>query len=113
MSEVTNLIISFSVGEDEKLRIKEVNLFSNNGRGFTINSADFEEGSNWLRKENRKRWYGGSKMLETPLYIGAFNHLDLEGLINHMKQIKWEEPENVQLILKEQDSDKFRIIEIE
>lgn len=112
MSEVTNLIISFSIGEDEKSRITEVNLFFNNGRGFKINSADFEEGTNWLGKENRKRWYGGSKMLETPLYLGAFNHLDLKGLVEHMKEIEWEEPENVQLIVKAKESDKFKIIEL-
>ena len=112
MSEVTNLIISFSIGEDETSRINEVNLFFNNGLGFKINSADFEEGSNWLGKENRKRWYGGTKMLETPLYVGAFNHLDLEGLIEHMKEIEWEEPENVQLIVKLQEADKFEIIEL-
>ena len=112
MSEVTNLIISFSIGEDETSRINEVNLFFNNGRGFKINSADFEEGTNWLGKENRKRWYGGTKMLETPLYVGAFNHLDLEGLIEHMKELEWEEPENVQLIVKLQEADKFEIFEL-
>ena len=112
MSEVTNLIISFSIGEDEKSRISEVNLFFNNGRGFKINSADFEEGRNWRGKPNRKRWYGGSKMLETPLYLGAFNHLDIEGLIEHLKEIDWEEPENVQLIVKTQESDTFKIIGI-
>ena len=112
MSEVTNLIISFSNGEDERNRINEVNSFFNNGQGFKINSADFEKGTNWLGKENRKRWYGGSKMLETPLYLGAFNHLELQGLIDHIKEIDWEEPENVQLIVKTQDSDKFMIIEI-
>ena len=63
-----------------------------------------------IGKENRKRWYGGTKMLETPLYVGAFNHLDLEGLIEHMKEVKWEEPENVQLIVKLQEADKFEII---
>tara|TARA_R110000765_G_scaffold235758_1_gene338702 strand:- start:5579 stop:5920 length:342 start_codon:yes stop_codon:yes gene_type:complete len=112
MSEVTSLIISFSIGEDEKSRMNEVNLFLNNGRGFKINSADFEEGTNWLGKENRKRRYGGSKMLEIPLYMGAFNHLDLEGLIDHMKELEWEEPENVQLMVKVQESDKFEIFEL-
>ena len=105
MSEVTNLIISFSPLEDETSRINEVNLFSNGDRGFNIISADFEEG-------NRKRWYGGSKMLETAMYIGAFNHLDLEGLIEHMKNINWEDQKSVQLIVKEENDDKFKIIEL-
>lgn len=112
MSVVTNLIISFSVLEDEKSRIGEVNAFFNNGRGFKINSADFEEEESWPEKGSGKRWYGGSKILETPLYIGVYNHLDLEGLVAYMKTIEWEEPENVQLIVKEQGADKFKIIEI-
>ncbi len=112
MSDVTNLIISFSVIEDEKKRINEVNSFVNNGRNFKIISVDFEEGKTWFGRKRRKRWYGGSKVLETPLYIGAFNHLDKEGLVEHIRGIDWEEPENVQLIIKEQESDKFKIIEI-
>lgn len=51
-------------------------------------------------------------MLEIPLYMGAFNHLDLEGLIDHMKELEWEEPENVQLMVKVQESDKFEIFEL-
>ena len=113
MSEVTNMILSFSIGEDESSSINEINLFSNNGRGFNIVSADFEEGGNWVGKENQNRWYGGSKHLETPLYIGAFNNLDIEAFIQLLKGIKWEEPDNVQVILKEQNSNKFKVIELE
>lgn len=112
MSEVTNLIISFSVGEDEISRIGKVNTFFNNGREFNIISADFERAKDWLGIEKREKWYGGSKMLETPLYVGAFNSLDLEGLLEHMKALDWNEPENVQLIVKDQFSDKFKILGI-
>ena len=109
MSEVTNLILSFSVLEDEISRVKEVNLFQNNGRGFNLVSADFEREFEYKK---RSAWYGGSKYLETPLFIGAYNHLDLVGLVNHLKNVNWDEPENVQLIVKEQASEKFRIIEL-
>lgn len=112
MSEVTNLILSFSNVEDEKSRIYEVNLFFNNGRGFQIESADFEEGEDRFGKKNKKRWYGGSKFLETPLYIGAFNHLDFDGLKDHLRDIEWEQPESVQLIVKGPDSNIFEIIAI-
>jgi len=109
MSYVTNLILSFSIGEDEISRVDEINIFHNNGRGFKLKSADFEREIN---QESNRAWYGGSKFLETPLYIGAYNHLNIEGLIEHLKIVNWDYPEAVQLILKEQDSDKFRIIEI-
>ncbi len=112
MSEVTNLIISFSIIEDEKGRVSDLDLFFNNGRGFKVASADFESVNDNKNELYKKRWYGGSKVLETPLYVGAYNHLDLDGLIEHVKDIDWIEPENVQLIVKSQDSDKFEIIEI-
>lgn len=112
MSEVTNLIISFSIAEDESSRSSDLELFFNNGRGFKVTSADFEA-FNDKEGENKKRWYAGEKCLETPLFIGAYNHLDLVGLIQHLKNIDWEEPENVQLIVKDQNSNKFKIIEIQ
>lgn len=112
MSNVTNLIISFSIVEDEKNRMREVNAFQNNGHGFKINSADFQPEANWIGQKSKKRWYGGSNMLETPLYVGAYEDLDIEGLVHHMKMIEWEELENVQLIMKEQDSDKFKIVDL-
>ena len=109
MSEVTNLILSFSSHEDQKSRLSEINLFQNNGREFEIVSADYERDPN---KPNEEVWYGGSKYLETPLFIGAINHLDMEGLLEHLKDVYWEEPENVQLIVKEPNTHKFRIIEL-
>ena len=110
MSEVTNLIISFSIMEDEISRTLDLDLFFNNGRDFKVVSADYQA-DNDKKGQDRQRWYGGSKALETPLFIGAYNHLDLDGLIEHLKNIDWEEPENVQLIVKSQHSDKFKIIE--
>ncbi len=112
MSVVTNLILSFSTSENEIIRIEEINTFSNNGRGFKLVSADYER---QFADEpyGVQTWYGGSKYLETPLFIGAYNHLDINGLINHLKTIHWEEPENVQLILKTQDSDSFEIMKIQ
>ena len=107
MSRVTNFILSFSVLENEKEKIEEIETFKNNGRGFKLTSADYEKASN-----PNHRWYAGSKMLETSLFIGAYNHLDLNGLINHLKIIDWEEPEIVQIIVKEEEDEKFKIIEL-
>ena len=109
MSLVTNLILSFSILEDETSRVSEINLFENNGREFELATADFERENN---PSSNKAWYGGTKFLETPLYVGAYNHLDIDGLVEHLKIVNWEYPASVQLFLKEQESDKFRIIEL-
>ncbi|MFT3825135.1 MAG: hypothetical protein QM731_14525 [Chitinophagaceae bacterium] len=107
MSRVTNMIFSFSISEDEEERIKEVNAYQYRGLQMNLISADFNKDT-----ENRTVWYGGSKFLETPLYVGAFNYFDLEPFIEHFKTIKWEEPEYVQVIVKEQEENKFKILDI-
>lgn len=111
MSNVTNLIISFSIAEDEISRAMDINSFFNNGRDFNIVSADFEKNKRLLLNTN-KSWYGGDKYLETPLYIGAFNDLNVNELISFLKLIDWSEPENVQVIIKGQNDDKFSIISL-
>lgn len=103
MSVVTNLILTFSLSEDTVIKEKEINLFFNNGRDFKIVSVDCDE---------TKIVYGGSKCFETNLYLGAYNHLDLPELIKHIKDIDWVERENVQLIIKEEQDEKFKIIEL-
>ena len=60
----------------------------------------------------QKGWYGGTKNLEVNIFIGAYNHLNLNDLIQHMSTIDWEEPEDVQVIVKEQNDDRFRIINL-
>lgn len=105
MSQVTNLILSFSVGEKEEVMIKEVNSFLSFGKEINLVSMDFQGDAKF-------RWYGGSKFLEANLYVGAFNNFDLEGFFNHLKKIKWDEPELVQLILKEEFDDRFKIIDL-
>ena len=107
MSEVTNLILSFSIGEDEEVRLKEVNSFRYRDLEMNLVSADFNK-----NMDGSTAWYGGTKFLETPLYIGAFNHFDLDGFISHLKKINWDQPENVQVIVKGQWDEKFKILEL-
>ena len=73
MSEVTNLILTFSTSESINDRIKDVNSFE---------------------------------------YRGSFNYLPLEQFIDYLRKVGWEEPGNVQVIVKEQSDEKFRIIEL-
>ena len=109
MGSVTNVILSFSIQEDEDDRIKEVNEFFNNGKESKLVSADFQR--NLTYQGDRKIWYGGSKFLTTPLFVGAYNYLDTAGLIKHLKSVNWKSPEDVQLFLKRDESNKFEIID--
>ena len=103
MSYVANTILTFGVLEDAKLRLAEVNkFFDDDCKGFVdCNDESLPIG-----------WYGGSKMLETNICIGAFNYLKVDELIEHLREIKWEEPKNVQLIIQNQNDEKFAIKEL-
>jgi hypothetical protein len=110
MSEVTNLIFTFSHIENEGDRMKDVNLYNYHGQNLNLVSADYLRGINLLGKDNRMSWYGGNKFLEAPVYIGAYNNFDLNDFIDYLKLIEWEEIDNVQIIVKEQEDETFRIV---
>jgi hypothetical protein len=60
-------------------------------------------------------WYGGNKYLEACLFIGAFDNRCLQGLdgfLAHLRSIRWECPESVQVFVLEQDDDRFRLIDV-
>jgi len=110
MSVVTNVILHMGCLDDEqgeKLLAQVNEFFDNEDRdcmGFVlVDDPSLPEG-----------WYGGTKMLECTLAIGAFNYLDLGDLVEHLRQIKWPRyiQGNVQLMVKEQDHGRFRIIDV-
>lgn len=123
MSYVTNAILTFDIMEAERTRMLEVQQFFGDEAGFV--SADFwsverePEFAEQLASLGPatvaavKRWYGGTKALEKPLYVAAFNYLDVEGLIKHVRtMVKWEHPECVQLMLCEQERNRFTVYEV-
>jgi len=103
MSHVDNCILSFNICEDDE-KIIEVNSFFDTKlqKPFVSVDADFLPTG----------WYGGRKMLETPLFIAAFNYFEEDEFINHLKILNWKYPEDVQLIIKRQDDDVFSVIGI-
>ena len=103
MSVVTNLIFVFGTLEEQEVRIREVNQYFREGEKGLISVDD----SSLL-----KGWYGGTKMLEVYVFIGAFNFFDIDNFMKHIRTIKWESPEEVQCIFKEQEEYKFRIIDL-
>jgi hypothetical protein len=101
MSNVTNLILHIGIAEDENQKIAEVNMFFDDQRPLvSIKDESLPDG-----------WYGGTKHLECNLYVGAFNYLNLERFVAHLKTIRWGEPEALQLI-KEEGDDWFSILNV-
>lgn len=100
MSVVTNLIIACSTRDSGGTQINDYKpddcLF------FLVNADDPKLG----------KWYGGGKCFECDLWMGAINHLDLDHLIRFLRKINWDTPESVQVIVKEEEDIKFRIIDL-
>jgi len=107
MSQVTNLILTFSIGEDEDRCINAVNSYEYRNLKMNLVSVDFNKDL-----EKGTTWYGGTKFMEARIYLGAFNYLDIQDFRNYLKTIAWQYPDLVQLIVQEQDDDKFKIIEL-
>jgi len=104
MSDVTNLILSISIDDDEQGKLKEVNTYFLARQTKPLISVD--------DPSLPKAWYGGSKFLECALSVGAFNHLDLDAFLDHLRSLQWRWPDQVQVIAKEQEDLKFTIREL-
>ena len=109
MSFVTNILLCLGRDDARKAegKIADVNRFFDcawayGGKGFvSLDDPALPKG-----------WYGGSKYLEASVYAGAFNQLPLDSLIEHLRSIEWEEPHCIQLLVHEQDDERFRLINV-
>lgn len=102
MSIVTNLILSFSIAENEKEIERSLKRFESVHHAFNLVSIN----------DNRlpRKWYGGGKMFEKPVYIGAFNNFPVLDFILFLKHgIDWEYPEDVELFELTEGDEKFTI----
>lgn len=104
MSNVTNLLLSVGVEDSGNEKRAEVNTF--------FDQLDTHSLVGMNDPALPRGWYGGSKMLEADLFIGAFNFLDLKAFHKHLRSIEWKEPEAVQLIVMEQEDFVFRLINV-
>jgi hypothetical protein len=100
VSEVTNLMLSFSILEREEERIAEVNR--------------------WLVEQDqlplRNIWdspdcYGGSKHMEVPLYGGAFPGFPLADFLGLFRTLPWSDPERLQAIVRAPNDAVWRIVD--
>lgn len=108
MSRVTNTILHFGDGEQEDL--DKVNAFFTDGTGHGPGFVSVEDAT------LPRGWYGGSKFLECSVAIGAFNHLDIKALVDHLCALCLAgalDDEETQLLLMDQEEDKFHVINID
>ena len=100
MSIVTDVVLKTSAGD--KSRISILNVAFQSGQGFvSCDDGILPRG-----------WYAGSKMLESEIYPGAFNDLDLSELIRAIREVDWDDPGSVQLFVQEQEEDRMREIDL-
>lgn len=98
MSVVTNLIFAHH-HEDERLITQvhgwfEKHAYTEGARLIDVNEAPL------------RSW----RAFEQPTLVGAFNHLDLGNFFLFVISLPWAEPENVQIIVKEEDDSRYRIL---
>jgi hypothetical protein len=100
MSVVTNAILTAHVGlpDSSDPEIDSVNRFLQNADGGGY--GKFIEVSGHA---------GGTKHMECRVYLSAFNHADTETILKAVDQAPWREKEMVQVFVKEQEEELFRL----
>ena len=100
MSVVTNVILTAHVGpaDGSDPEIDSINKFlqESNGGGY----GKFIEVSDHA---------GGTKYMECRVYLSAFNHAETEIILKAVDQAPWRDREMVQVFVKEQEEDLFRL----
>lgn len=82
MSRVSNVLITFSASEQPS-KIMEINSFFINA-GYECGLVSIEDES------LPPGWYGGNKPFESEMLVGAFNFLNTDALISHVRDISME-----------------------
>ena len=52
---------------------------------------------------------GGNKAIQCDVFMAAINYMDIDTFIAWFHTIKWEYPESVQLLIKDEHDDQFTI----
>lgn len=100
MSRVTNVILTAHVGPQNKAddEIEAVNRFLRN-----------TDGGGYGEFVDVTPYAGGSKHMECRVYLSAFNHADTDVILRAVEQALWRDREMVQVFVKEQEEDVFRL----
>lgn len=52
---------------------------------------------------------GGNKAIQCDIFMSAMNYYDIDVALEYLNKIKWENPECVQLMVKDEHEDVFKI----
>lgn len=76
-------------------------------------NAYFEgrEGLRYLAGSGPNCVTGGDKGFQADVLVGAFNYLGLNRFLAHLAALEWKEPSNVQVFYKEDEDEKFSLVE--
>lgn len=55
---------------------------------------------------------GGTKEMQVDVWLGAFNYMDETALVDVVRTAPWKYPECVQLMLKGEHDDRFKVYEL-
>jgi hypothetical protein len=99
MSRVTNVILTAHVGlqDGSDPEIDSVNKFLREAGGGYGEFVDVSEQA------------GGTKCMESRVYLSAFNHADTETILKAIDQAPWRDKDMVQVFVKEQEEELFRL----
>ena len=108
MSLVTNVILSFHLLE---ARSESPDGEYRYALMYPLNAWLTEQGYGPFGPD-ADRVAGGTKHLETPLYVAAFNYLDVDAFMARLRTLPWEYPSAVQVFLQTQEENTFRLMAI-
>ena len=112
MSEVTNIIIHTFGDIDTEKANSIFNKYIEDKQGYKPGFVSFDYEKNPEKPYDGNPWYGGSKYLEAQLFCGAINYLDLDDFISYLKSKEWPDYAIIQLMVKEQNDELFRVIDV-
>ena len=99
LSEITNLLLAFSILEDTDARVADVD-------GWLVRNEQRPLKSVWENGE----CCGGPKRMDAPLYAGAFNYLPLREFLVFLRTLQWSQPDEVQVILRGPSETGWRVV---
>ncbi|HEX6360157.1 hypothetical protein [Actinophytocola sp.] len=105
MSWVANVMLSVSPSDNgtaadfsEWLRTEAPRRHHGQGCGFLVSTT--QQPTHW----------GGWKSPECDVWAGALNHADLNAVLDHVRALSWQAPNEVQLFIMDQEEVFFRLL---
>jgi hypothetical protein len=101
MSRVTNVILTAHAGPQDgsNPEIDSVNKFLREAGG----------GGGYGEFVDVSEQAGGTKYMECRVYLSAFNRADTETILKAIDQASWRDKDMVQVFVKEQEEELFRL----